>query len=66
MNLKPYDPALLKVLHRNRQPQDLRGCRGPEGRRYLDQADDLIFRSEAELDASTAAADEEEKKESNE
>jgi len=51
MNLKPYDPALLKVLHRNRQPQDLRGCLGPEGRRYLDQADDLIFRSEAELDA---------------
>ena len=51
INLKPYDSRLLKVLHRNRQPQDLRGCLGPEGRRYLDQADDLIFRSEAELDA---------------
>ncbi|CAK0888003.1 unnamed protein product, partial [Prorocentrum cordatum] len=50
MNLKPYDPSLLKVLHRDRRPQELRGCLGTEGRRYLDHADELIFRTEAELD----------------
>ncbi|CAK0861936.1 unnamed protein product [Prorocentrum cordatum] len=51
MNLKPYDPDLLKVLHRDRHPQVLRGCLGSEGRRYLDNADELIFRTEAELGA---------------
>ncbi|CAK0800544.1 unnamed protein product [Prorocentrum cordatum] len=51
MNLKPYDPDLLNALHRDRRPQELRGCLGSEGRRYLDNADELIFRTEAELDA---------------
>ncbi|CAK0843119.1 unnamed protein product, partial [Prorocentrum cordatum] len=50
MNLKPRDPSLLKVLHRDRRPQELRGCLGTEGRRYLDRAGELIFRAEAELD----------------
>ncbi|CAK0882091.1 unnamed protein product, partial [Prorocentrum cordatum] len=44
MSLQPCDPSLHKVLHRDRRPQELRGCLGAEGRRCLGRADELIFR----------------------